>query len=249
MNAQVRVEKRSLKTVTDIQSSNEQKPAADASPSRTATPKSPRSNANRKVSGTQKTKKQPKSRDSLSFTAREHREDFPDCPALINWLPVSVPLQINQWNIGVDIGLKMIDELAELASESEVEAFNAIKFAFNSPNWKVGGHGVEMGFSEGIAALAMLGLRHLALGGRPFDPEKPKPAIYWTAQRVIDKQKREVKKTSGALQALHDGRTQGMAMALLQMGLIDGEAYDKTFADLDELTKPRGARASTAQEN
>jgi hypothetical protein len=259
MNALVRVEQHSLKVVRNDHQSSVKDPAQPSlnqtseeaslqKATRKAIPKSPRPVTKRKNCRARKTDRQAKSRDDLSFTARVHREDFPDHPLLNNWLPVSVPTQENQWNIGRDIGLKMINELADLASDNEVDAFDAIQFAFNSPTWKVGGHGVETGFSEGIAALAILGLRHLALGGLPFDPESPKPAIYWTAKRIIEKQTKEVKKTTGPLRDLYDGRAQGMIMALCSVGLIDNETYMKCFDDLAELTDKRRSRTATAQE-
>lgn len=114
-------------------------------------------------------------RDDLSFTARIPRKEFPDLPMLENWAPLVVPRQINQWDIGVELGHKMVDEVEKLASLNEEGAYNAIRFAFSSQNWQPG-RGTEMGFSEGIAKLAMVGLRHLADGGKPYDPANPKTA-------------------------------------------------------------------------
>lgn len=118
-----------------------------------------------------KNAKAPKmSRDDLSFTSRYRDPEYPDHPRICNWSPLVVPDQINQWGIGRNLGLKMMDELAKLASVSEQEAFDAIRFAFNCPDWRPS-NGTEFGFSEGVAALAMIGLRHIAQGGEPFDLE------------------------------------------------------------------------------
>lgn len=178
-------------------------------------------------------------RDDLSFTARAAHEGYPEFPYLVNWAPPDVPDQEDQWNIGRDIGLAMTGELAALANACEVEAFNAIAHAFTSKDWRTDGAGPECGFSEGVAALAMLGLRHLARGGRPFDMENPKRAIYWTGKRILEKQLKKASSACAALWPLEDGRTQGMTMALFEAGLIDDEIYMKTFADLREIGSKR----------
>ena len=95
-------------------------------------------------------------RYNLSFTARVPRAYGLDCPLLSNWSPVEVPYQQGQWSIGHALGAKMIDELACLADVDEQEAFDAIRFATIARTWRTGGHGVEMGFSDGISALAII---------------------------------------------------------------------------------------------
>ncbi|MDI2594085.1 hypothetical protein POF45_22020 [Pseudomonas sp. 681] len=169
-------------------------------------------------------------RDDLSFTARIHNEIDPQYPRLVNWAPVEIPHQKDQWNIGRDMGLKMMDELARLADVDEPEAFNAIRFAPDSRNW-VGERGTESGFSEGIAALAIVGLRYLARGAQSFDPENPQPSVYWTAKRLLDSQIEDASSAPPALVALKDGRAQGCAAALLNVGLIDQETYSTGFID------------------
>lgn len=178
-------------------------------------------------------------RDDLSFTARVANEAYPDFPSLVNWSPPEVPAQENQWNIERNLGLAMTGELAALANACEIEAFNAIAHAFTSNGWRPGAPGPECGFSEGVAALAILGLRHLARGGRPFDKENPKPAIYWTGKRILEKQMKKASSACAALWPLEDGRTQGMTMALFEAGLIGNEIYMKTFADLREIGSKR----------
>ena len=116
-------------------------------------------------------------RDNLSFTARVPRANGLDCPLLSNWSPVEVPYQQGQWSIGHALGAKMIDEIACLADVDEQEAFDAI-----ARTWKTGGHGVEMGFSDGISALAIIGLRFLSKGACPFDPEEEQKSRYRTGE-------------------------------------------------------------------
>ena len=106
------------------------------------------------------------SRDDLSFTGRQANESR----HIINWAPVRVPTQINQWGIEYRLGEAMVEELRALHANDEWEAYNAIQFAFNSPTWKVCGAGAEMGFAAGIAALAVVGMRALQAGAAPFDP-------------------------------------------------------------------------------
>ncbi|MCY1533946.1 hypothetical protein D9M68_693000 [compost metagenome] len=87
-----------------------------------------------------------------------------------------------------------------------------------------------------IASLVILGLRYMSMGGMPFDCEKPKGEIYWTAKRLIDKQTKEMKKASGHLRDLHDGRAQGMIMAFFNVGLIDNDTYMQSFRRLEEIS-------------
>ncbi len=257
MNALVRVEQHSLKVARNDHQSSVKDPAQpsrnqtseEASlqrDTRKAIPKSPRPVTKRNVSSARKAERQAKSRDSLSFTARVPRKEFPDLPLLINWLPVSVPYQTNQWNKGRDLGLKMVHEVIDLAADDEEEAFHAMHCAFNERTWKVGGSGVEYGFSEGVAALAVVGLRYLATGAKPFDSDAPKDPVYWTAQRLIEKNLEETRAQSEALFELYSGRAQGALAAFFNVGLIDNETYMKGFADLALLTEKRRSRTATA---
>ncbi|ATH82306.1 hypothetical protein CO724_14490 [Ectopseudomonas mendocina] len=104
------------------------------------------------------------SRDDLSFTGRD------DCGRMINWAPVRVPEQRNQWNIEYQLGEAMIEEVRELCSIDEVAAYHAIKFAMNAPTWRVCGYGAESGFAAAVAALAVIGMRAMRSGAEPFDP-------------------------------------------------------------------------------
>ncbi|MDH0304720.1 MULTISPECIES: hypothetical protein [unclassified Pseudomonas] len=114
----------------------------------------------------------PFTRDDLSFTKRIPRDDFPEFPPIIcNWAP---PPELNvngAWNRGFDLGRAMVSELADLARQDETEAYDAVRFALNSTTWRPG-WGAEMGFSDEIARLAVLGLRHLAAGGAAFEPNE-----------------------------------------------------------------------------
>lgn len=103
------------------------------------------------------------SRDDLSFTQRDGEG------RLINW---SVPHDKNgNWSAGVEIGLQHFSEVAELAQLSEYEAFSAIEHALNTYGWQQGGWGIEMGFTEALAAAAIVGLRALRSGAEPYDRE------------------------------------------------------------------------------
>lgn len=112
----------------------------------------------------QRTKSNIESRSDLSFTGREpHGHQH-----LINWIPPRVQSQLDQWGIGRKMGAAMVGEICALHAESEKHAYDAIRFAFNSPNWQVGGHGEEYGFSEEIAALAIVGMRALQQGAEMY---------------------------------------------------------------------------------
>ncbi|WP_028240523.1 hypothetical protein [Stutzerimonas azotifigens] len=112
------------------------------------------------------------SRNDLSFTGLT--ADNP--PRRINWAPVRVPLQRDQWNKEYDLGLGMAEEVRALHTANEMDAFLAIQLAFNDPAWKVTGAGAELGFAAGIAALAIVGMRALEQGAAPFDPEEARRA-------------------------------------------------------------------------
>jgi hypothetical protein len=110
-------------------------------------------------------------RDDLSFTRRVPNPSHPEHPSIVNWLPERVPSQINQWNIEARQGEAMVAELHQLRQASEVEAFDAIWCALGCTGWRPGG-GAEHGFSHGIAALAILGMRAIAAGALPFVKEE-----------------------------------------------------------------------------
>lgn len=102
-------------------------------------------------------------RDDLSFTSR-NKDDF-----ILNW---DVPHDKNGcWHEGIKIGLQHFAEVAELASSDEYEAFNAMRFAMNNHGWKTGCWGIETGFSQAMAAAAIVGLRALKSGAAPYDHE------------------------------------------------------------------------------
>ena len=178
-------------------------------------------------------------RDNLSFTARVPRADGLDCPLLSNWSPVEVPYQQGQWSIGHALGAKMIDELACLADVDEQEAFDAIRFATIARTWRTGGHGVEMGFSDGISALAIIGLRYLSKGACPFDPEEEQKSRYWTGERLVEDAVVKYKKASGALRVLYQGRAEGTISALFNVGQIDCGTYEKSFSEIKGVEQAR----------
>ena len=178
-------------------------------------------------------------RDNLSFTARVPRADGLDCPLLSNWSPVEVPYQQGQWSIGHALGAKMIDELACLADVDEQEAFDAIRFATIARAWRTGGHGVEMGFSDGISALAIIGLRYLSKGACPFDLEEEQKSRYWTGERLVEDAVVKYKKASGTLRVLYQGRAEGTISALFNVGLIDCGTYEKSFAEIKGVEQAR----------
>lgn len=109
-----------------------------------------------------------RSRRELSFTKMIGRGD--DEPGhLRNW---HVPHgQDDYWSQGIEEGERFCREAMELSLHDETEAFDAIRFAFDSPEWK-GGWGQEHGFASSIARLAIVGMRALAAGAEPF-VEKP----------------------------------------------------------------------------
>lgn len=88
------------------------------------------------------------------------------------WNPARTEPKVDQWNIDFAHGLTLVRELQMLQKGNEHEAFLVIRSAFSSPTWKVCGHVVEDGFANGIAALAMVGMRALRDGAQPFDPDE-----------------------------------------------------------------------------
>lgn len=201
----------------------------------------------RKPSKPRAAKTAKKSRFDLSFTARVPYGNS-EPPRFTHWLPPVVPDQIDQWNKGRDLGLKMMDEIAELALDNEEEAFHAMRFACNERNWRVGGWGVEDGFAEGIAALAVVGLRYLARGAEPFDSEKPQKNANWTAQELIAEELAEVATAPAALLKLREIRALSTIAAFLNVGLIDAETYATANHQLADLVEKRSALQKTTQE-
>lgn len=100
-------------------------------------------------------------REDLSFTGWIFRDEF---QVMDNWLPARLPSQVGQWGLEYMAGKSMLEEVMALQSVDEAAAFEAMKFASSSPNWRTGGSGVESGFFDSIAALAIVGMRALAKG-------------------------------------------------------------------------------------
>lgn len=107
------------------------------------------------------------SRNDLSFTGRA----ADGYGHIINWAPVRVPTQLNQWGIEYRLGEAMAAEVVSLHSANESEAYHAIQFALNAQSWKTGGAGAESGFAAAIAALAVVGMRALQAGDVQFVPD------------------------------------------------------------------------------
>lgn len=104
-----------------------------------------------------------KSRTDLSFT------NFESGGNACNW---SVPHDNEAyWHNDIKMGEYLFAEVAKLAENNELEAFDAISFAMNNPGWKTNGWGIEKGFSMGLAAAAIIGLRFLRQGAENFDYE------------------------------------------------------------------------------
>ncbi|WP_421862510.1 hypothetical protein [Marinobacter adhaerens] len=100
-------------------------------------------------------------REDLSFTGWIFRDEF---QVMDNWLPARLPPQVGQWALEYMTGKSMLEEVMALQGIDEAAAFEAMKFAASSPNWQTGGSGVESGFFDSIAALAIVGMRALARG-------------------------------------------------------------------------------------
>lgn len=88
--------------------------------------------------------------------------------------------------------------------------------------------------TDELVGLAILGLRHLAMGGKAFDRENAKGEIYWTAQRLVNGEIEKAKKASGRLRDHHKGRAGGMLSAFLQAGMIDNDFYMRSYKAMDE---------------
>ncbi|MBL3825183.1 MULTISPECIES: hypothetical protein [unclassified Marinobacter] len=100
-------------------------------------------------------------RGDLSFVGWIFRDEF---HVTDNWLPARLPPQVGQWAQEYMMGKAMLEEVMALQGIDEAAAFEAMKFAVSSPNWQTGGSGVESGFFDSIAALAIVGMRALAEG-------------------------------------------------------------------------------------
>lgn len=98
------------------------------------------------------------SRRDLSFTATS------DDPGIhSNW---SVPHDKNgYWGDTVQIGRRLFSEIEELSTRDEDEAFFAIVCALSAHEWN-GAWGIEYGFSERLAAAAIVGIRALRAADR-----------------------------------------------------------------------------------
>ncbi len=111
------------------------------------------------------------SRRDLSFTKTS------DQPGVVsNWY---VPHDMEgYWGDTVPVGRRYFAEVAELASINEDEAYYAILTAINAAEWNHAnggvGWGIEHGFSERLAAAALIGLRALRDGAAPYIQQRDK---------------------------------------------------------------------------
>jgi len=105
------------------------------------------------------------SRKDLSFTRRNEQTGLFE-----NW---SVPHDPQAyWGNGVAIGRNLFEEVEALAGADELEAFYAILTALMiSPEWRTNGAGIETGFTEALAAVAILGIRAVYAGADRYDFE------------------------------------------------------------------------------
>ncbi|WP_300334013.1 hypothetical protein [Accumulibacter sp.] len=119
------------------------------------------------------------SRDDLSFTRRD------DAGRLINWSVTHEPLE--DWGSKHAVGQSYLAEIAELAEHSELEAYNAVRFALSgSCDFRRGesttfgntGWGEECGFAEAIARAVIDGLRARNGGQESFSPDRAHRRMY-----------------------------------------------------------------------
>jgi len=73
---------------------------------------------------------------------------------------------------GVAIGRRFFEAAASLAESSERQAAFALSLPMNSAGWRVGGWGIESGFSEALVEAAIVGLRTLQ------EPTTAKTGLY-----------------------------------------------------------------------
>jgi len=91
--------------------------------------------------------------DDLSFVARDEDD------IRIDWQPVR---EKHSPTSGMEYGRKcVLDELARLACVDEHDAYRAITFALTSRGWN-GDCAEEVGFTDAVARLVMIGLRAMA---------------------------------------------------------------------------------------
>jgi len=96
-----------------------------------------------------------RSRDDLSFTKRDEQG------RLINWAVQHNPK--GNWHAGVELGREYFKEIVELANIDPREAILSIETAIScSPEFSRYGAGIECGFSEEIAKMAVYGIRQKA---------------------------------------------------------------------------------------
>ncbi|MET4729852.1 hypothetical protein ABIE09_003666 [Lysobacter enzymogenes] len=68
------------------------------------------------------------------------------------------------------IGIARFADVATLHDASEFDAYQVIKYALTSPNWRSHSMGLEGGFADMVARAAVAGLNALACGAPGFDP-------------------------------------------------------------------------------
>ncbi|WP_206411992.1 hypothetical protein [Lysobacter enzymogenes] len=68
------------------------------------------------------------------------------------------------------IGKARFEDVTALHDVSEFDAYQVIKYALTSPNWRGHSMGLEEGFADMIARAAVAGLNALACGAPGFDP-------------------------------------------------------------------------------
>ncbi|TMQ74384.1 hypothetical protein [Candidatus Accumulibacter phosphatis] len=117
------------------------------------------------------------SRDDLTFTKRD------DVGRLINWSVPHDPLE--DWGKKFAIGQSYLDEIAELATHNEREAYLAVGCALSggcdfrrgeSTTFGNTGWGQECGFAEAIARAVIDGLR-ARRGGQAVYKPAPRPML------------------------------------------------------------------------
>lgn len=130
---------------------------------------------NQKAEKPTKTRQPIRNRNDLSFTVKDDKN------CLINW---RVPHDHNgYWHDGLEVGHSHFNEVAELASNNELDAFHAVRFALSgSLEFKRGhttefqnnGWGIEDGFAKEVARAAIDGLRARQAGATPYDEKDKK---------------------------------------------------------------------------
>lgn len=68
------------------------------------------------------------------------------------------------------IGVARFADVTALHDASEFDAYQVIKYALTSPNWRSHSMGLEEGFADMVARAAVAGLNALACGAPGFDP-------------------------------------------------------------------------------